>query len=299
MGTGLFAAVLDPIFIFTLDLGIQGAAYVTVIARFVTVAVGLYGVIKIHNMVALPSFAEFTAHIRQLLGIAVPAVLTNIATPVGNAYITSAIAPYGDEAVAGWAIIGRLIPVAFGFIFALSGAIGPIIGQNYGAAKFDRVRKTVIDSLYVTLVYTLIVWLLLYLTGDYLIAAFSATGDAALLVTFFVNIVVVSFLFNGAMFVANAAFNNLGFATYSTILNWGKATLGTIPFVWVGAQIAGSKGVIAGQGVGAVVFGVLSILVCLHVINKVGKTPPDKTLRPPLWRSALSAFSSSKSVNIP
>lgn len=299
LGAGIFAAIFDPIFIFTLDLGIDGAAYVTVLARFITVAVGLYGIIKVHDMVAMPSFSEFIADVRELLNIAVPAVLTNIATPVGNAYITSSIAPYGDEAVAGWAIIGRLIPVAFGFIFALSGAIGPIIGQNYGAAQYDRVRKTVTDSLIVTLVYTCVVWLIAYLLRDIIIAGFNATGDTAALLAFFINIVIVSFLFNGAMFVANAAFNNLGYATYSTLLNWGKATVGTIPFVLAGAALAGSKGVLAGQGIGAVVFGTVSIIICLQVIKKIGKIPPDKTPRPPLWRFALSAFSSGKSANMP
>ena len=299
LGTGIFAAVLDPIFIFTLDLGIQGAAYVTVISRFVTMAVGLYGVIKIHDMIALPSVAEFTADVRQLMDIAVPAVLTNTATPVGNAYITVSIAPYGDEAVAGWAIIGRLTPLAFGFIFALSGAIGPIIGQNYGAGQYERIRKTVIDSLIVTLLYTIAIWLILFLLRDIIIAGFSATGEAAALLTFFINIVVASFLFNGTMFVANAAFNNLGYATYSTLLNWGKATVGTIPFVWAGSLLAQSNGVIAGQGVGAIVFGILSIVVCLHVIKQVGRTPPDESPRPPLWRFALPAFSSGKSANIP
>ncbi|MEP6356394.1 MAG: MATE family efflux transporter [Hyphomicrobiales bacterium] len=299
LGGGICAAVLDPIFIFTFDLGIQGAAYVTVIARFVTVLIGLYGIIKVHDMLAMPSFSEFTNDVRELMNIAMPAVLTNIATPVGNAYVTISIAPYGDEAVAGWAIIGRLIPVAFGFIYALSGAIGPIIGQNYGATEYDRVRRTITDSLVVTLVYTCAIWLIMYLLRDMLIDSFKATGETAILMAFFINIVIVSFLFNGAMFVANAAFNNLGFAVYSTALNWGKATIGTIPFVWAGSVLAQSKGVIAGQGVGAVVFGIISIIVCLHVIKKIGKTPPDKTLRPPLWRSALPAFSSAKSANLP
>lgn len=299
LGAGICAAFLDPIFIFVFDLGIEGAAYVTLIARTVTVAVGLYGVIRVHDLVALPSLGELIGDIRKLSDIALPAVLTNIATPVGNAYVTSSIAPYGDEAVAGWAVIGRLIPVAFGFIFALSGAIGPIIGQNYGAAQYDRVRRTVTDSLFVTLVYTALVWLIMFLMRDQIIQAFNASGESAALLAFFINIVIASFLFNGAMFVANAAFNNLGYATFSTMLNWGKATLGTIPFVLAGSTIAGSKGVIAGQGAGAIVFGILSIVICLRVIEKIGVTPPDEPLRPALWRAALSAFSSSKSANLP
>lgn len=298
LGSGIAAAILDPVFIFTLDLGVLGAAYVTVIARIVSVVLGFYGLIKIHNMVALPSIQEFLHDAREILGIAVPAVLTNIATPVGNAYVTASIAPYGDDAVAGWAIIGRLIPVAFGFIFALSGAIGPIIGQNYGAGQFERVKLSIINSLMVTAVYTLIVWLIVFLLRDIIITGFNATDGAAELVAFFINIIIVTFLFTSMMFVANAAFNNLGYATYSTGLNWGRATVGTIPFVWVGAKFYGAHGVLAGWGLGAVVFGLISLLVCRHVINQIGDSKPKGPLPPVLWRAALSAFSSGKGANL-
>ncbi len=64
--------------------------------------------------------------------IALPAILTQFATPIGQAYVTRAMAAFGEDAVAGMAIVGRMTPVAFGVIFALSGAIGPIIGQNFG-----------------------------------------------------------------------------------------------------------------------------------------------------------------------
>lgn len=298
LGAGIAAAILDPIFIFTFDLGLYGAAYVMVISRVFTIAIGLYGVIKIHDSVCLPTFGEFQEDTKGLVAIAAPAVLTNIATPVGNAYVTASIAPYGDEAVAGWAIIGRFIPVVFGFIFALSGAIGPIIGQNYGAQEFHRVKRTITDSLIITVAYTAFMWLVSYLLRDIIIAAFNATGSSAELVSFFINFVVASFVFNGVMFVANASFNNLGYAKYSTVLNWGKATLGTIPFVWAGGQIAGANGVVAGQGLGSVVFGAISIVVCHYMIVRIIETKPDGPLPPPLWRMALSAFSSGKSANI-
>ena len=49
------------------------------------------------------------------------------------------MADYGEAAVAGMAIVARIMPVAVGVIFALSGAIGPIMGQNFGAGQQDRV----------------------------------------------------------------------------------------------------------------------------------------------------------------
>ena len=52
--------------------------------------------------------------------IAVPAILTNIAAPASNAFFTSIMSRFGDEAIAASAIIDRVTPVAFGGLFALA-----------------------------------------------------------------------------------------------------------------------------------------------------------------------------------
>ena len=71
------------------------------------------------------------------------------------------------------------------------------------------------------------------------------------------------------MFVSNAVFNSLGFAFYSTLLNWGRSTLGVIPFVLLGANWYGAKGVMAGYGLGAVLSGLIAIALCYRVVNRV------------------------------
>lgn len=260
--------VLDPLLIFGFGWGLDGAAIANVLARLMLVVVGLYGLIKIHNLLAMPDIAQVKQTLVPFLQIGFPAILTQIATPVGNGFVTAAIAAYGDEAVAAWAVIGRLIPVAFGVLFALSGAVGPIIGQNFGAGRFDRVRQTVIDSLQLTVGYVLLVWLLMALSADWIAQLFAVTGLGYELVVFFCVFVAGSFLFNGMLFVANAAFNNLGYAFYSTLLNWGRSTLGVAPFVWLGGHWYGAEGVLAGYGLGVIFFGLASCWLCFRVLDR-------------------------------
>ena len=261
--------LLDAILILGLGLGIQGAAIASALARFVMMAVGLYGVIWVHDLWgrlrARTVIADAPAHI----GVAVPALLTNIATPFANAYVTRTMAPFGDTAVAGWAIVGRVIPVAFGAIFALSATVGPIIGQNYGAGAFDRVRGALTQSLLVTAVFTAIAWVLLAALAWQIAGAFDATGETADLIVFFCRILAPSFMFLGALFVANAAFNTLGRPHYSTALNWGRATLGTVPFVQAGAVLAGAAGVLAGSMLGGIIFGILAVWLAYRWIDQL------------------------------
>ena len=269
LGAGLATAVLDPLFIFGFGWGLDGAAVATFLARFVMLGIGLHGLIKVHGLFAWPDRAVLGKTIRPFLAIGLPSVLTQIATPVGNAFVTAAIAPFGDNAVAGWAVIGRIIPVAFVALFALSASVGPILGQNMGARRHDRLRSTMHDSLKVVVVYVLVIWLILALSSSWIANAFQAKGEARELIVFFCTFVAGSFVFNGAVFVANAAFNNLGFVLYSTALNWGRATLGVVPFIWLGAHWYGAKGVMVGYGLGVVLFGVVGVWGCFRVLEKL------------------------------
>lgn len=268
-------ACLDPLFIFVFGLGLDGAAMVSVISRSVMVSLGIYGVWRVHQLLGPIDRPRFSADARALAAIAGPAVLTNIATPVGAAFVTHSVAQFGASAVAGQATIDRVTPVAFGLIYSLSGAVGPILSQNLGAKQFDRVREGMRASLWFMLLAVGAAWLLLALLQGPLIRAFSLDGVAATMVHAFCTWVCASFFFAGALFVANAAFNNLGRPLWSTGFNWARATLGTIPFAWWGSQY-GPVEVMAGQGAGLVIFGTLAMWAAVRLTRNLGKQGPQR-----------------------
>jgi putative MATE family efflux protein len=266
---GIATAIVDPLLIFGLGLGVDGAAVATVLSRVVFCIVGFHGALSVHRMIARPRAASVIEDIAPMLSIAVPAILTNVATPVANGFMTAVMAPFGDEAVAANAIMARLAPVAFGILFALAGAVGPIFGQNLGARLFDRVRRTLTDGLIVSLVTTLAAWAVLALGQDLIVQLFAAAGETATLVKFFCTVIAGSWIFHGALFVANAGFNNLGAPFLATAFNWGKATLGTIPVAMLGARLGGPEGALIGQAIGAVGFGLGSVVCAYGVIRQL------------------------------
>jgi putative MATE family efflux protein len=269
LSIAIITIILDPIFIFHFGLGIQGAAVANVCAYAVAFVTGLYGLTRVHRFLKPMSLAGLRRDFANIWSIAFPSILTQLATPFAAAYTTYAVAPYGNETVAASAIIGRIVPVAFGIIFALSGSVGPIIGQNFGAKNFDRVRQTLYDGLKFSAVYTLITSLLLFLFRHRLADVFLASGRTQELVVFFCTFVAVSWAFAGGQFVANAAFNNLGRPKLSTYVNWAKATIGTIPFAIVGGRLAGPEGIISGIAVGSVIFGVASVVMAFKIVEKL------------------------------
>ncbi|MEM6824852.1 MAG: MATE family efflux transporter [Pseudomonadota bacterium] len=270
---GLINAVLDPILIFGLNLELVGAALASVAARIGIGITALIYILRDHGGLERPRASDIAADLRPILALAVPAILTQLATPVGQAYVTRSMATYGEEAVAGMAIVARLTPLAFAVLFALSGAVGPIIGQNAGAGRTDRVQATFRDALIFTAGVVVLIALILYVLRAPIAALFGASGIAAELVFLFCGPLALAFFFNGSIFVANASFNNLGKPFLSTAVNWGRHTLGTIPFVIVFSAWLGAPGVLIGQAAGGVIFGLAAIWLARGVIARSGAAP--------------------------
>ena len=264
-------AVIDPLFIFTLEMGIEGAAIATVISHFIVLGIAIHGVHIKHKLFANFDFQVFKGDLKDIVAIALPAILTNIATPIGTAYISYEIAGAGDDSIIGFSAVSRIIPIAFAMIFAMSGAIGPIIGQNYGAGLMCRVKESLKSALLFCCIYVSICSLILFFLQDYIITFFDLADDSANVVALFCNMLAITFIFNGMMFIANAVFNNLGKPKYSMFFNIAKATIGTIPFVFFGAQVAGVEGILIGQALGSIFFGIVTVVIAFYLIESETK----------------------------
>ena len=269
---GVVNAILDPILIFGLGLDLTGAALASVAARIAIGLAALYPVIRYYGGLHIPKPAALMRDFSPVLTIAFPAILTQLATPIGQAYVTRSMAVYGEDAVSGMAIIARIAPVAFGVIFALSGAIGPIIGQNYGAQKQDRVMGAFRDGILFTATIVILMSALLFFLRGPIAALFQAQGLSRQLIFLFCGPLALAFFFNGLIFVSNSAFNNLGHPFYSTWINWGRHTLGTIPFVLLGGYFLGAPGILIGQAAGGLIFGAVATWLALRVIKRAAVT---------------------------
>ncbi len=265
-------ALLDPVLIFVMDLGVAGAAFATVAARFAMLAFGLYAIVVRRRLMGKFNARAWVPDMRAYAAIAVPATLTNLSTPIAVAYTTAVLASFGDAAVGGNAIVSRIQMVAFAGLFSLSGSVGPIAGQNLGAHQFDRISATLNNSLLFIAGYCAIAFVALLVLTEWLIGAFQAQGEAADIIRWFCLGFNLIFLFNGTTFMTNALFNNLRVAHYATFFNFGKATLGTIPFVYLGAKFAGPYGVYWGLGLGSAVVAVLGVVVARRHIARLAAT---------------------------
>ncbi|WP_298843175.1 MATE family efflux transporter [uncultured Roseobacter sp.] len=253
--SGALLMSTDPVLIFWLGWGLDGAAIGLVAFRFALLVLGLWFAARQFDLIALPDASSVRRVLPVYVAVALPAVATQMATPVGNYLLTMVIAPFGDDAVAAWAVVGRLTVVAFGGIFALAASIGGIFGQNFGAGQYDRLRSTYRDALIFCALYTLTAWALLFAATPLVIDWFDLAGQGAVVLRAFTHAGVGAFLFLGALFVSNAAFNALGRPLRSTALNWIKEGVVTLPVALLLAGLVGAPGVIYGQALAGVLVG--------------------------------------------
>lgn len=260
MSAGLVAMAVDPLFIFGFGWGFEGAAWGVVVSRTISAILSIWFVVRVHDMVGPVSREALRNLLRPFVMIAIPSVMTQLSTPFGNYVLTKVISVYGDAAVAGWAVVSRIAVLAFGGLFSLSGAIGGIVGQNFGAEQMDRVKKTYKDALVFCAVYTVVSWGLLALLRNPVSDLFGLDGLAREVFLAFMLIGAGGYMFAGALFVSNAAFNNLGKPIYSTFCNWFRDGVLIYPCcVLMGLWLA-APGVVYGQALAAVLAGTAAMI---------------------------------------
>ena len=180
--------VLDPILItgaFGFEgFGIAGAAYATLAGWAMAIVLGLW-LIRSTALPFKPLLIRQSAIIEPMVAIlrvAGPAALSNSINPIGLAVLTALVAVEGQAAVAGFGAAGRLQSFAVVPLLALSGSIGAIVGQNWGAGQTDRARRAVALAGGFCVLYGLGVAVLLFAFGERFASLFS--DDPAVIAQF-------------------------------------------------------------------------------------------------------------------
>ena len=293
LSSGTVAAVLDPILIFGLGLGIDGAALAQVLTRVMMALIALRFAVLVRDLVGRIDLRAALSDARPILAIGLPAVATQLSAPFGNAFLTGVVAVHGDAAVAGWAVVGRLTPLAFGALSALSGAVGPILGQNRGAGRFDRIRMAYRDALVFSCGWVLSVWLLLWMATDAIIRDFNLAGPGAEVLATFTHLSTGAFLFTGALLISDAAFNNLGRPALSTLFDWSRDGVAIPVLALLIVGTAGADGVVLMQAGAALVVGSLAALTAWHYVGHLSRTaaaPEAVPLPQPAFASGRTAL---------
>lgn len=256
---------LNPVLIFGLGpvpaLGIAGAALATVLAFSVTLTGTLWPVFRTFAVVQLSNFSErgYAASARHIGAIGAPAAMANAINPAGLAVITAIVATFGPATVAGFGAAGRVEALAVVPMLALSGSIGAIIGQNWGAKKYQRAARALKLSGYFCLAYGVVIAAILNLFAESIARQFSDSADVYAQTVLYLRIVSWSFFAYGFLIVCNACLNARSKAVPSMLLSITRIGLLYIPLAALGGSLLDQAGVYLGATTANLVAGLAAL----------------------------------------
>ncbi|MEX0963570.1 MAG: MATE family efflux transporter [Pseudohongiellaceae bacterium] len=264
-GAGFINAVLDPIFIFGLGpipaLGIQGAAWATVIAWGAGYFYLMYLLVVKKELVSgsLPSRPVMIASGREMLRIGVPAAGANMMTPLAAGIMTAIAASFGDNAVAAFGVGARLEPIATLIVLAMSSSLPPLISQNFGAGKIDRVEEAYRMSLKFIIGWQLLVYAGLALGAGLIASTFSDDPEVIQTIKLFLWILPLGYGMQGIIILTNSSLNALHRPMAALYLSVGRFFVFYVPLAYVGSQLFGLPGFFAGALCGNILMAAISL----------------------------------------
>ncbi len=241
----VFNIILDPIFIFVLDLGVQGAAFATLIARGTAAFYFLYVLIsnKLGFTIHTKDFKPDFRMIKKVLSIGLPGSLGQSVTAVGFTFIMSVVAGFGTTVISIYGIGQRVLSMVTMFAVGMSLATSTMAGQFVGAEEPERAEEAVKKAALLTFSIVLSISVLLFFFGQYVTQFFINQQEVIELGRHFFRLVSMSLPFFATMSVFQGALRGTGHTMQATIADlirlWGVR----IPFVLILSKIYGFNGI--------------------------------------------------------
>ena len=262
--------ILDPIFIFTLNMGAKGAALATLIGYLFTVIYQFLVVIKKSKYISV-SFKLINInnkYISDIITVGIPAALTNITSSICTILINQYLLPYGDDKIAMMGIalkvinIGSLILVGFSF----GGA--PIIGYFYGAKNKTKLKELVRFCYSFEGILSIILGLILFIGAPYLLSLFLSDSSLLLETTRMFRLQVIGLPFMGFILISTIFCQSFGKANGSLILSLSRQGIVFILSIIILSNLLGYDGVIWSQFVSDSLSMLIALLIFKFIINK-------------------------------
>ncbi|MBO7192238.1 MAG: MATE family efflux transporter [Bacteroidales bacterium] len=268
--TVVFNTILDPIFIFVLDMGIAGAAWATVIAQTVAMLV----VLRHFNDRSKPFHFEkgiFRFDLRvakDSLAIGMGPFLMNAAACLVTLFINQQLRDYsGDLGIGAYGICNRFVFMFIMICMGLNQGMQPIAGYNYGARQYSRVKEVFWKTTRLGIVVATICFLIGMFIPNIAVGIFTHDPELTELSARALRIITFVFPIVGFQMIATNFFQSLGMVNKSIILSLSRQILFLLPLLYVLPLRYGSDGVWASFPISDT----LSTLMTIYMLGRLFK----------------------------
>ena len=245
--------ILDPIFIFVFKMGVKGAAIATVISQILTFGLNVLYIKKFKSIkISKQSFKLKANVVEKVTTLGISSFITQMSIVFVMAVENNLLGKYGANSKYGseipitvLGIVMKISQILNSIIIGIAAGAQPIIGYNYGAEKYDRVKQTIKTVLGLSVIISTIAFILFQTIPDKLIAIFG-NGDANYMefACLAFRIYLMLCICNGIQIPAGIVFQAIGKSFKSAVISLSRQILFLIPAMFILGKLFGIQGVL-------------------------------------------------------
>ena len=267
--------VLDPIFIYTLNLGVAGAAIATAISQMVSTLVYLIYVFRKKSAFSfsIKQFAPTKEIMTEILKIGIPTLAFQILTSLSIALINRAANSYGDAVIAGMGAVTRITSMGTLIVFGFLKGFQPIAGFSYGAKKFNRLREAIKISTLWSTIFCVVVGFLVAIFSKQIISQFT-TGNEEMILVGQKSLIAngFSFVLFGFYTVYSSLFLALGKGAAGFFIGACRQGICFVPIILMLPTVWGINGIMYAQPIADILSAAITVCMAVKLHKELSAT---------------------------
>ena len=276
---GILNMILDPIFIFGLDLGISGAALATAISQCISFGILFFQSLLRKDCVHLkPGKITLSLSLYgEILHGGIPSLCRQGVASIATAALNLAANPFGDAAIAALSIVSRYMMFIGSAMIGFGQGFQPVCGFNYGARLYHRVKEGFWFCVKVAAVFLLVIGALGFAFAPQLIALFRDDPGVIAIGTVALRFQCVTFFFQAWITMSNMMLQTIGRTVPATFVAMSRQGIFFIPLVWLlSLSPLGLLGVQMAQSVSDLLTLAAAVPIQLYVLRQMSQMQPAR-----------------------
>lgn len=280
---GILNCFLDPLFIYTFGLGVAGASMATALSKFISFCILCWPYIRKTSVVTI-SIAKFRmvlGDVKEVIAIGSSSFLRSMLTVVASVAINRVAGSYSTATLAALSVANRVMEFPFAIILGFGQGYQPVVGFNWGAKAWKRVKESYVFSVLIAIVGAIVMAGIIFIFAAPIIHVFNRQADEEVLRLgmLCVRLQCAVLVFHSLSSLVNMFFAGIGNAKLALVANLARQGYCFYPALLVAPMIWGINGVAATQAIADLLSAIVIIplaLHALHVIDGKMKAEPER-----------------------
>ncbi len=264
--------VLDPIFIFTLDMGVRGAALATVISQAVSATLVVGFLVSPRSVIRLSRchLRVSASRLSRIVSLGIPGFVVQATNSLVQIVCNNQLQMYGGDLYVGiMTVLASVREMVSLPVLGIAHGAQPVIGYNFGASKPDRVKEGIRFTALIGTVYTLFAWILVMLIPKTLMGLFTDDVQIVSVGASMLNIYFFGFVFMAFQFSGQSTFQALGKAKQAIFFSILRKAIIVVPLTLLLPAVGfGVKGVFLAEPISNILGGLAAFMTMWFTVYR-------------------------------